>query len=69
MPREFPEIASLRSDESNCVCEIARKSRPLARSALLLRFGKWAMVQLGGVEPPTSGSTIRRSNQLSYNCP
>jgi hypothetical protein len=26
-----------------------------------------AMVRLGGLEPPTSGSTIRRSNQLSYN--
>ena len=26
------------------------------------------MVQLGGFEPPTSGSTIRRSNQLSYSC-
>jgi hypothetical protein len=26
------------------------------------------LVQLGGLEPPTSGSTIRRSNQLSYNC-
>jgi len=26
------------------------------------------VVQLGGFEPPTSGSTIRRSNQLSYNC-
>ena len=22
---------------------------------------------MGGLEPPTSGSTIRRSNQLSYN--
>jgi hypothetical protein len=26
------------------------------------------LVQLGGLEPPTSGSTIRRSNQLSYSC-
>jgi hypothetical protein len=26
-----------------------------------------AVVRLGGLEPPTSGSTIRRSNQLSYN--
>ena len=25
------------------------------------------LVPLGGLEPPTSGSTIRRSNQLSYN--
>src|SRR3954471_17342596 len=27
-----------------------------------------AMVQLGGFEPPTSGSTDRRSNHLSYSC-
>src|SRR5215208_2804670 len=26
------------------------------------------MVQLGGFEPPTPGSTIRCSNQLSYSC-
>src|SRR4029079_57430 len=26
------------------------------------------VVQLGGLEPPTSCSTDRRSNQLSYNC-
>src|SRR6202049_241803 len=28
----------------------------------------WLVVQLGGLEPPTSCSTDRRSNQLSYNC-
>src|SRR4051812_45108587 len=27
-----------------------------------------AMVQEGGLEPPTSGSTDQRSNQLSYSC-
>jgi hypothetical protein len=26
------------------------------------------VVQQGGLEPPTSGSTDRRSNQLSYCC-
>ena len=26
------------------------------------------VVQLGGLEPPTFGTTIRRSNQLSYSC-
>src|ERR1700760_4975309 len=26
------------------------------------------LVQLGGLEPPTSCSTDRRSSQLSYNC-
>ena len=30
--------------------------------------GLGALVQLGGLEPPTSCSTDRRSNQLSYNC-
>jgi hypothetical protein len=30
-------------------------------------FGS-VLVQLGGLEPPTSCSTDRRSNQLSYNC-
>src|SRR3569832_928161 len=26
------------------------------------------VVQVGGLEPPTSGSTDQRSNQLSYTC-
>src|SRR4051812_24928341 len=35
-----------------------------------MRQKHWAsaLVQLGGLEPPTSCSTDRRSNQLSYNC-
>ncbi len=33
-----------------------------------MRGNSIGVVQLGGIEPPTSGSTIRRSNQLSYNC-
>ena len=41
----------------------------LGRSKLRI-ITKWLflLVQLGGLEPPTSCSTDRRSNQLSYNC-
>src|SRR5271154_298414 len=35
---------------------------------LEMRGNSTVMVQLGGLEPPTSCSTDRRSNQLSYNC-
>jgi hypothetical protein len=33
-----------------------------------LQDNSTVVVQLGGLEPPTSCSTDRRSNQLSYNC-
>src|SRR5882757_420183 len=35
---------------------------------LSVTCGRYGLVQLGGLEPPTSCSTDRRSNQLSYNC-
>src|SRR6187551_475576 len=35
---------------------------------LRVRGNSNVLVQLGGLEPPTSCSTDRRSNQLSYNC-
>ena len=41
--------------------------RPL-NNLLCLKHNVRALVQLGGLEPPTSCSTDRRSNQLSYNC-
>src|ERR1700737_270451 len=41
--------------------------RPL-NNLLCLKQNVRALVQLGGLEPPTSCSTDRRSNQLSYNC-
>src|SRR5258706_13194982 len=38
-------------------------------SATYAHGSAWGeMVQVGGLEPPTSGSTDRRSNQLSYTC-
>src|SRR5437870_9700642 len=43
-------------------CAIARRLRRSKSPGLK------SLVQLGGLEPPTSCSTDRRSNQLSYNC-
>ena len=40
----------------------------LAARDCRLEFAGFGVVQLGGLEPPTFGSTIRRSNQLSYSC-
>jgi hypothetical protein len=46
-----------------------RKSVRLISSILgTMQGDSTVMVQLGGLEPPTSCSTDRRSNQLSYNC-
>src|SRR3954471_18742660 len=47
-----------------CVTQIATQTQNERRTAK--RFV--SVVQLGGLEPPTSCSTDRRSNQLSYNC-
>ena len=46
------------------LCAASPHAREL-KSNFLERSG---LVQLGGLEPPTSCSTGRRSNQLSYNC-
>src|SRR5262245_31843992 len=49
---------------------LERKKNPTARSlggtGKVRRVGE--LVQLGGLEPPTSWSTAKRSNQLSYSC-
>ena len=62
-------------------CEVRHRLRSWSDSLYLLqspqtrfsegtgaKFVGIGLVQLGGVEPPTSGSTIRRSSQLSYSC-
>jgi hypothetical protein len=41
---------------------------PARGSSETIIFSAFCVVQLGGLEPPTSCSTDRRSNQLSYNC-
>ena len=42
--------------------------RPVYQCVAETRGEFVVVVQLGGLEPPTSCSTDRRSNQLSYNC-
>jgi hypothetical protein len=42
--------------------------RQKAVADLLAAAMRREMVQLGGLEPPTSGSTDQRSNHLSYSC-
>src|SRR3954464_13860647 len=41
---------------------------PVELNDLVIEDPSKSLVQLGGLEPPTSCSTDRRSNQLSYNC-
>ena len=66
-----PRMETLRSNGN--MTRVAKPSGSSPRSRRLLRAddgefcGKGSVVRLGGLEPPTSGSTIRRSNQLSYN--
>ena len=46
---------------------LTMRPEELNRFQTLLGGFAW-MVQVGGLEPPTSGSTDQRSNQLSYTC-
>ena len=51
-------------------CARRRASSPAARRERRERRlrSTGELVQLGGLEPPTSWSTAKRSNQLSYSC-
>ena len=53
-------------DQGTCLCE----GRPSTRTKFCSKINyllERPMVPLAGIEPATSGSTIRRSNHLSYN--
>ena len=54
-----------RIDRFNALIARPAESDARRRSAKLKNE---KLVQLGGFEPPTSGSTDRRSNHLSYSC-
>src|SRR3954465_12071028 len=50
-----------------CILRRRQYVRPIS-NLREIRGNSTVLVQLGGLEPPTSCSTDRRSNQLSYNC-
>jgi hypothetical protein len=65
--------ARLNATIRNAICMrlcILGGPNTLGLSVTCGRYGaiSTVLVQLGGLEPPTSCSTDRRSNQLSYNC-
>jgi hypothetical protein len=58
-----------RSNRKSPICAALNQPGLLPRRSELLQSREiFGVVQLGGLEPPTSCSTDRRSNQLSYNC-
>ena|GEM_PF-4963430 len=60
------EISSGNFLESNLELHICSLTLYFEKIIVRLDFKK-IMVRLGGLEPPTSGTTNQRSNQLSYN--
>ena len=70
-PRHSPPSAMPRSRPASIAARAATRSSSVCRRGCSIRSPSASLislVQLGGLEPPTSCSTDRRSNQLSYNC-
>jgi hypothetical protein len=65
---KFPDIGVARVSGGYPYVRSCRATRNFCAVALTVEDEWNWVVQSGGLEPPTSGSTIRRSNQLSYDC-
>jgi hypothetical protein len=65
--RAYPADAMLPREASVSLPAGSNQGQAASRAGIADRVEK-SVVQLGGLEPPTSGSTDRRSNQLSYSC-